>query len=442
MSPQQLALATALLTLACSPPSRADSTGTAQPLQQQVDTLAKQVSALQAQLDAANNQPPALSPKLAAFENISLWGYGEVYYIRPTQRSADTQFDLARAVFGIGYRFNDDTRYNSEYEVEHGVSSASDVGEFEVEQFYLDHRINNSVSVESGLFLIPAGLLNESHEPDRFYGVQRNFVETLIVPSTWREGGVALHGDSEQGLRWSVGLTSGLDLSKWDFNPETPPYTTALDMINSDSAPMQASHQELALANGQHLSQYLSLNYLGYPGLDIGGSLFTGDAVKSSPQVKDNPKVTLWELHGRWTPGKFDISTLYAHGTFSNTGEANALNPGASRPLPAAFEGYYAQLAYKVWEEGQRHLSLFGRAERYNMGTRFEGLAPGSGPIPSGTIALGDGSTGHWPQLSDSVFTVGANYYLTPSIVFKADVQRFSNNTVFDRVDLGMGLSF
>ncbi len=43
--------------------------------------------------------------------------------------------DLARAVFGIGYRLDDQTEFNSEYEVEHAVSSADDVGEFEVEQF-------------------------------------------------------------------------------------------------------------------------------------------------------------------------------------------------------------------------------------------------------------------------------------------------------------------
>ena len=52
----------------------------------------------------------------------------------------DTQFDLARAVFGIGYRFDDRTVFNSEFEVEHAVASA-DEGEFEVEQFYVDHQL-------------------------------------------------------------------------------------------------------------------------------------------------------------------------------------------------------------------------------------------------------------------------------------------------------------
>ena len=33
----------------------------------------------------------------------------------------DHACDLARAVFGIGYRFDDKTEFNSEYEVEHAV---------------------------------------------------------------------------------------------------------------------------------------------------------------------------------------------------------------------------------------------------------------------------------------------------------------------------------
>ena len=41
-------------------------------------------------------------------------------------------------------------------------------------------------------------------------------------------------------------------------------------MANSHIAPMQATHQELGLANGRNLSQYLSLNYSGVPGLLAG----------------------------------------------------------------------------------------------------------------------------------------------------------------------------
>ena len=92
--------------------------------------------------------PSARAPALAAstgspFGNLKLWGYGEVYYTRPTHDGKETQADLARAVFGIGYTFDDRTEFNSEFEVEHAVASAIGSGEFEVEQFYIDRQLND-----------------------------------------------------------------------------------------------------------------------------------------------------------------------------------------------------------------------------------------------------------------------------------------------------------
>ncbi len=94
-----------------------------------------------------------------------------------------------------------------------------------------------------GLFLIPSGLLNENHEPTRFYGVFRNRVETAIIPTTWREGGTLLQGNTDFGLRWDAGLTTGFDLSKWD--PTSP---------EGKESPLGSIHQELALAKASDMS--------------------------------------------------------------------------------------------------------------------------------------------------------------------------------------------
>jgi opacity protein-like surface antigen len=382
----------------------------------------------------------------AAFSNVRLWGYGEIYYTHPTHDPARSQADLARAVFGIGYAFDSRTEFNSEFEVEHAVSSADDVGEFEVEQFYVDHQVNDAMTVRAGLFLMPFGLLNEHHEPTNFYGVQRNFVETLIIPSTWREGGVNIHGDTEAGFGWNVGVTTGFDLSKWDFAPEFPLYTTALELEDSDSAPLQATHQELALANAHSLSQYVALGYYGVPGLTLGAAISTGKAapVLAPPNapILGDQRVTLWEAHARWTPAKFDLSALYAHGAISNLSMANASNPGSPNPIPSEFYGYFLQAAYGLWEHGDYRLAPFVRWERYNMGSRYEGT---SGPdIPSGLVPLSGapGDYGYWPQNQDRVWTVGANFYVTPHVVLKADYQWFDLNDTFDRFDLGLGLNF
>jgi hypothetical protein len=424
-------------------------------MQQQLLAMKQQIQQLKAQNEAlasaqqqavqSQSAPPAVVAETqrpassGISENISLWGYGEIYYTHPTHVPADTQFDLARAVFGIGYRFDDRTVFNSEFEVEHAVASAVDKGEFEVEQFYVDRQLAPWASIKGGLFLMPFGLLNEHHEPINFYGVQRNFVETLIIPSTWREGGLAFHGSTEIGLQWDVGLTTGLDLNGWDINPEDPLYRTALDLEDADVAPMQATHQELALANAHHLSQYLSLNYTGVPGLLAGAAIYTGEAVVPTvPAGLPSNRVTLWEGHARWTPGAAEISAVYARGRISNTATYNLDNTGASNPLPSEFLGYYLQGAYTVWQSGGYRLAPFVRWEHYDMGSSYEGIPPGFTTVPLGLAA--DGRP--WPQPRDRVFTAGANFYLSPQLVFKADYQTFDINKDFTRFDLGLGLAF
>ena len=379
-------------------------------------------------------------------QNVKLWGYGEVYYTDPLHDRERAQADLARAVFGIGYTFDSRTEFNSEYEVEHAVSSASDPGEFEVEQFYIDHQIIDPVAVRAGLFLMPFGFINEHHEPTNFYGVQRNFVETLVIPSTWREGGFNFHGDTQSGFGWNVGLTTGFDLGKWDFAPEFPQYTTALELINSDAGPLHATHQELALANAHDLSQYVALSYFGVPGLTVGGAIFTGKAaaVPAPPNapIAGSQRVTLWEGHARWTPGKFDLSALYAHGSISNLAATNAANPGSPNPIPSSFYGYYFQAAYDLWQHGSYRLAPFARWEVYNLGASYEGVP---GPmIPEGEIPLtgAPGDYGLWPRNTDRVWTIGANFYITQHVVLKADYQHFLINNDFTRFDLGLGVAF
>lgn len=451
--------------------ARADSPKSSEQLQ--IDLLQQQLQAVQAQMKqlAEQNQlllqkmqqlasstsaPPSstLSPLPATpssapespLSNLKLWGYGELYYADPTHDARKAQADLARAVFGIGYQFDSRTEFNSEYEVEHAVSSASDVGEFEVEQFYIDRQLNDAVAVRAGLFLMPFGLLNEHHEPTNFYGMQRNFVETLIIPSTWREGGFNFHGDTPQGIGWNVGLTTGFDLSKWNYAPEFPTYTTALDLEDNDVAPLQATHQELGLANAHQLSQYIALGYYGVPGLTLGAAISTGDAVKvpapPNAPIPGNQRVTLWEGHVRWMPEKFDFSALYAHGSISNLALANASNPGSPNPIPSQFFGYYGQIAYSVWEQDGYRLAPFVRWERYDLGASYQGTP---GPVvPTGLVPLSGapGDYGYWPINQDRVWTVGANFYVTPHVVLKTDYQWFHFNPDFSRIDLGLGLNF
>src|SRR5450432_398686 len=221
---------------------------------------------------AAAPSTPAQGPGLSAEPATVLTSYGEINYNRPTRDTKNTVADVRRFVLGYQHRFDEKTKAVTELEVEHAVSSSSDKGEVEVEQAYLERQIAPNWSVRGGLFLMPAGLLNENHEPTAFYGVERNFVETAIIPSTWREGGLQ--------------FVAGFDNGKWD--------ATSTEGAES---PLGSIHQEMALAKARDLSVFGALNWRGVPGLLLGGSLFSGGATHG--QTVASSGVTLWDLHAR-----------------------------------------------------------------------------------------------------------------------------------------------
>jgi hypothetical protein len=369
---------------------------------------------------AVGAAPASQSQTLASLiEPLSIWGYGEINYNRPEHDNNETQMDLRRAVFGFGYRFDENTRFMSEYEVEHAVASAEDDGEVEVEQFYIDHKLTDYANLDAGLFLIPMGLLNESHEPTNYYGVERNFVETAIIPTTWREGGLALFGSTDMGIAWNVGVTTGFDLAKWDFSADG----------EGKESPLGSIHQELQNAQAKDLSQYASIKYVGIPGLVAGASVFTGKDSQGDPAIRvaSDSRVTLWEAHTRWTPGNLDLSTLYSKGTISDTADLNAQNIGSPNLIPKEFWGWYAQAAYKFSLDGNSSIAPFTRFERFNTAADYATLPAGLTPESSP---------------NETVWTYGINYYLNPNVVFKADYQNFSEASESNRFDLGMGLAF
>lgn len=364
----------------------------------------------------------ASAPAMASASGFSgpstvLTGYGEVNFNRPTKDASKSQADIRRAVIGIQHRFDEKTKLVSEFEWEHGVVSASDQGESEVEQLYIEREFGNGLRGKVGLFLIPSGLLNTNHEPTAYYGVERNFVETAIIPSTWREVGVGLSGDTEAGLTWDTGITTGFDLGKWDAASG-----------EGRESPLGSIHQEGQLAKSRDLSAHLALNWRGVPGLLIGGSVFTGKAGhKAEGFAAQDARVTVYDLHTRYTPGRWDLSALYARGQISNTEALNETLVGNPTPVPRSFAGWYTQAAYQLLKVDDYVLSPFVRYEQFNTAKSYAALPAG----------LGVATT---PD--EKVTTVGANLKVGEGVVLKADYQKFKEDKTRDRLNLGMGFSY
>jgi hypothetical protein len=381
-----------------------------------------------AAISASSGVAPS-SPTLAsAIGNTTLWGYGQIDYNHPTAHAADAQADLTRAVLGFIHEFDDSTRVYGELEWEHAVTSNVDQGESEVEQLYVEHALAPNYGVRAGLMLVPLGLLNEHHEPTQYYGVERNLVEQAIIPTTWREGGVSGYGSTDSGFNWNIGVTTGPDLGKWD--PTAP---------DGRQSPLGSIHQELQLAKAHDPAVFGALNWQGIPGLDIGGGIFTGkigqDTSKQSDGDPNFPadaaRLVLGEVHTRWQPGPFDFSALYTRATISDTRALNLTFLGQPTPVPKSFWGGYVQGAWHALDWNQSYLSPFVRFEEFNTAAAYA-----TQPSGLGTPALP----------TEHVFTIGANYYLNPNVVFKIDYQDFNHDDVTlgygSRFDLGIGYQF
>src|SRR6266404_5395527 len=108
--------------------------------------------------------------------------------------------DFHRFVLLFGHSFSDRIKFWSELELEHSfVEGGEATGEVALEQAYLDFLIKPWFNLRAGMMLTPVGIVNERHEPPAFNGVERPFVETLIIPSTWNELGLGITGDLGRG---------------------------------------------------------------------------------------------------------------------------------------------------------------------------------------------------------------------------------------------------
>ncbi len=351
----------------------------------------------------------------SAANAVHMFGYGELNFTRPKNNIAGTEATARRAVLGFGYQFNERTRFAAELEVEHAVVSKDDSGEVAFEQLYVEHDISDGLSAKMGLFLLPVGYMNETHEPTRYYGVTRNLVETAIIPSTWRELGIGFRGTQDSGLRWDAGVVTSFDLTKWPT-----------DSAESKESPLGAIHQEGQKAKAASLGYYGALNFDGVPGVNFGGSLFQGGIGQKQPTIASpNASVTLAEVHTKWQVGSWDLSALAAQGRFHDVSAFNASGNGVN-PLPDQFRGWYAQAAYRLWRKGDTSLVPFTRYERINTALGFSGLG--------GLAPANDPDTKVW--------TVGASYYLHPQVVVKMDVQKYQNNSALDRFNMGLGFHY
>ena len=355
--------------------------------QTQVKQAQSQLKQTQAQLEATTLavEESGSTAVDGWWKRSSIGGYGELHANFPEE--SDNSIDFHRFVLFVNHEYNDWITLYTEVELEHSLAGDDNPGEVELEQAFIRMDWTDQFSTDAGLFLVPIGITNETHEPNTFYGVERNNVEKFIIPTTWWEGG--LKGSYRFGNGFAVdgAVTSGLD---------------------TEDGYIRDGRQKVAEAPNKTPAFTGRVKYTGIVGLEVAASVFYQDDLDQTSggsNTRADYSGLLTEAHVDYRFDNFRIRALYAQ--WHLDGDVSA----------AAEEqyGFYIEPSYRFQlDEKYGDLGIYTRYSEYKY---FKGSIN---------------------QTENIEF--GLNYWPTPNVVFKTDYQNIQDQeNVFN---LGIGYQF
>ena len=357
--------------------------------EEKIDLLSEELERLKAEVARKDSGP--MVDKATRTASTTVGGYGELHY---NNLDSKKEIDFHRFVLFFGHKFTERLRLFSELELEH--SNTESGGAVELEQAYLEFDLSERLRARGGLFLMPVGIINETHEPPTFYGVERNPVERHVIPATWWEGGAALSGSLGTGFSTDVAITSGLKIA-----------------TSGDAAwNIREARQNVAEASADSLGYIGRLRWAGVPGLEIVGSLYYQNDLTQSVGGVAPVRATLGEGHVVFSKGSVTVKVLYAQ--WHLTGGDGVSNPAMDGS--DVQNGWYVEPSYKITPK-------WGVFARYN---EFDNRA--------GNL----NSTKTERRQTD----LGVNYWPHPQVVIKFDVQNQQGASNDDGFNLGIGYMF
>lgn len=341
-----------------------------------LEELAEIVAQQQERIDQLENQGSQTTTYVG--------GYGELHF--NMVKDADDQADFHRFVLYIGHDFSKKLRFRSEFELEHALAGDGKPGEIELEQAFLELDIAPNRFARAGLMLVPVGFLNLTHEPNTFYGVERNRVENRIIPTTWWEAGVALAGQNVNGFAWQLMLHSGL----------------AVDPAAGSDGFIRSGRQKVAEATANDMAATVKVSYALSSGVSVAASVqYQSDMSQYADDGVD--EALLLQSHADIQHGAFGLRALVA--AWSIEGD-NAEANDRDRPF-----GFYLEPSWRFADS----FGVFARYEHVEVQTGAE----------------------------EEIATAGANYWLHPRAVLKIDAQSLEKGaSKKESINLGMGYQF
>ena len=358
------------------------------PLAASAQSEAERIDQLEARLDAMAEALESQSGG-GMSEKLHIGGYGEVHYNNlEKDGSGDKkkQLDVHRFVLEAGYEYTDDIRLFSEVELEHALAGDGAPGEVELEQAYIEFDLNDNHRAKGGVYLLPVGILNETHEPPTFYGTERNPVEKRIIPTTWWAAGGLVSGElGNSGFSYDFGVHEGMETA---------------------NAVIRDGRQKSAKANANDLAYTGRVKFTGIRGLELATSVqYQSDLSQGTGGPAED--ATLVSTHAIWNRGPFEFQGLYA------AWEVNGDNLARDQETQG---GGYVEASYELTDQ----VGVFVRQSKTEFWNGSRGV-----------------------DLDQTAF--GINYWPHPNVALKLDVQQESaenDSDASDGFNAGIGYQF
>ena len=355
----------------------------------------------------AQTTPKAEPPR------TSLSGYMDFHFNNP--EFSDAHLDFHRFVLLVTHSFSERIRFVGELEVEHAVvEGLEEKGELELEQAYVDFLLSRSFNVRAGMMLMPIGIINERHEPPVYYGVERPFNDTVIIPTTWFEVGAGVHGEIGRGWRYRAFVVAPLDAA--EFSAEEG---------------IREGRQKGADSNIGRPAVTGRLEYVAVRGLTLGASAWSGKSGFQFHPVFDVP-VSLAEIDGRYSRRRLEFRGQLSQIWIDNAGRLNdalAIRVGVNPNIARVLRGFYGEGGYRV-VSGARFGDVGAFVRYENFDTQFR--------MPTGYVGL--------PAFDRDAWVVGATYWPDPDIAVKFDYSIVGNRSAViqapDSLNVGLGWWF
>jgi hypothetical protein len=306
------------------------------------------------------------------------------------------EIDFHRFVVMINHEFSERLRLFTEVELEHSLAGDDKPGEVELEQAYVEMDLDDEGRHrgKAGVFLVPVGFLNETHEPPTFYGVERNSVEKNIIPTTWWEGGLGFSGQMSDNFGYDLAFTSGLAV----------PTDVSDDDAKKKAYKIRNGRKKVAEAPGADGAWTGRLRYK-TAGLDLGGTLHYQQDITQGVEVGDGDAL-LYEAHVAVEKGPFALKALYARWDLEAQG---AKDLGRDEQT-----GWYIEPSWRINE----HFGIFARYSEW------------------------DNSAGNSDNTEVEQWDVGISWWPHEDVVIKLDYQNQDEAGDQDGFNLGVGYQF